>query len=141
MGASIMFHHAIPVHDLAEAHAFYVDLLGCGTGKTTDRRLNIDFFGHHLVVHRVAPEVAARQRAASAGEQAAWRHFGVMLDWADWEQLAGRLKQKGASFVLAPHIRHAGEPREEALMFLRDPAGNGVEFKTFRDVRFAFQNG
>ena len=141
MGASIMFHHAIPVGDLAAARAFYVDLLGCGLGKTTDTRLNIDFFGHHLVVHLVAPEVVARQQAATAGAQAAWRHFGVMLDWPDWEELARQLTGKGAQFVIAPRIRHAGEPREEALMFLLDPAGNGVEFKTFRDMHFAFQNG
>jgi extradiol dioxygenase family protein len=136
-----MFHHALPVADLDAARAFYVDLLGCEPGKATDKRLNLHFFGHHLVLHRVSEAVAARQTAAIEGDQAAWRHFGVMLDWADWEALAERLRAEGAEFVLPPRTRHRGEPREEALMFLLDPSGNGVEFKTFRDLTYAFQNG
>jgi extradiol dioxygenase family protein len=141
MTTSIMFHHALPVSDLAAARAFYVDLLGCNAGKATDKRINLDFFGHHLVLHLVSPEVAERQRAATHGEQAAWRHFGVMLDWADFDALAERLRDKDASFLVKPKTRHEGEPQEEALMFLLDPSGNGVEFKTFRDLRFAFEHG
>ena len=141
MIASIMFHHALPVFDLAAARAFYVDLLGCRAGKATEKRINLDFFGHHLVLHLVSPDVAVRQRAATAGEQAAWRHFGVMLDRVEFDALAARLSASGAPFLVKPKTRHHGEPHEEALMFLLDPSGNGVEFKTFRDVRFAFEHG
>jgi extradiol dioxygenase family protein len=136
-----MFHHALPVSDLAAAHAFYVDLLGCSAGRATDKRINLDFFGHHVVLHLVSDDVAARQRAATDGQQAAWRHFGVMLDRADFDALAERLRANDAPFLVKPKTRHEGEPHEEALMFLLDPSGNGVEFKTFRDVRFAFEHG
>src|SRR5437870_4938165 len=100
MTNAIMFHHALPVSDLAAARAFYVDLIGCGAGKATDKRINLDFFGHHVVLHLVSPDVAARQRAATEGEQAAWRHFGVMLDWDDFDALAIRLSDNGANFLV-----------------------------------------
>jgi extradiol dioxygenase family protein len=135
-----MFHHAIAVHDLAQARAFYLDRLGCRPGKASAKRFNADFFGHHLVVHLVPPEVAERQRAATAGGQVAWRHFGVILDWPDWEALAERLTAADTEFLVEPQTRHKGEPNEEALMFLLDPSGNGVEFKTFRDMGFAFHD-
>ena len=47
------FHLAIPVHDLAAARAFYGGLLGCPEGRSADRWIDFDFFGHQLVVHRV----------------------------------------------------------------------------------------
>jgi uncharacterized protein len=35
--------------------------------------------------------------------------------------------------VIEPYLRFAGEPGEQWTMFLRDPAGNALEFKAFRD--------
>jgi hypothetical protein len=136
-----MFHHALPVTDLARTRAFYAELLGCGEGKATDERINFDFFGNHLVAHLVDAQTAEAHHQSQKGRRVAWRHFGVILDWSQWEALAERLTKKGVSFLLEPQVRHAGEPREEALMFLLDPSGNGVEFKTFRDAKYAFQNG
>jgi extradiol dioxygenase family protein len=48
--------------------------------------------------------------------------------------LAKRLTVAGARFVIAPHIRFAGEAGEQATMFLHDPAGNALEFKAFADM-------
>jgi extradiol dioxygenase family protein len=138
--APVMFHHALPVRDLETTRAFYAGLLGCPEGVATARRINFEFFGNHLVTHLVDAETADRQLRATEGAQAGWRHFGVVLEWSEWEMLSERLSRRGADFLLKPHVRHAGEPREEALMFLLDPSGNGVEFKTFRDTRFVFLN-
>ena len=35
--------------------------------------------------------------------------------------------------MIEPYLRFAGEPGEQWTMFFRDPAGNAMEFKTFRD--------
>jgi extradiol dioxygenase family protein len=61
-------------------------------------------------------------------------HFGLVLEMADWETLAARLKKAGVSFVIEPHVRFRGEPGEQATMFLTDPSGNALEFKSFRDI-------
>jgi extradiol dioxygenase family protein len=39
----------------------------------------------------------------------------------------------GIVFGIAPHIRFAGQPGEQATMFFRDPSGNALEFKAFAD--------
>jgi extradiol dioxygenase family protein len=36
-------------------------------------------------------------------------------------------------FVIEPYIRFEGQPSEQATMFFHDPAGNALEFKSFRD--------
>ncbi len=39
----------------------------------------------------------------------------------------------GVEFVIEPTVRFAGEPGEQATMFLLDPAGNALEFKAMAD--------
>jgi extradiol dioxygenase family protein len=51
----------------------------------------------------------------------------------DWKALAERLKAAGAAFVIPPTVRFAGQPGEQATMFLLDPAGNALEFKAMAD--------
>ncbi|HCD25973.1 MAG TPA: glyoxalase, partial [Gammaproteobacteria bacterium] len=48
------FHLAIPVIDLEAARQFYAGVLGCPTGRESDRWIDFDFFGHQLVTHLVA---------------------------------------------------------------------------------------
>ncbi len=60
-------------------------------------------------------------------------HFGVVLPWETWQLLAKRLQESEVEFVIEPYIRFAGEVGEQATMFFRDPAGNALEFKSFKD--------
>ncbi|MBX3694016.1 MAG: VOC family protein [Steroidobacteraceae bacterium] len=128
------FHLAIPVHDLAAARAFYGALFGCPEGRSADEWVDFDFFGHQLVAHL---DPAARGRAAHHnpvdGHDVPVPHFGVVLEWRDWQALADRLRAAGTAFVIEPGIRFRGLTGEQATMFLRDPSGNALEFKAFRD--------
>ena len=65
-------------------------------------------------------------------------HFGVVLQWDDWHALQERLVAANTTFVIPPRIRFAGEPGEQATLFFRDPAGNALEFKSFRDPSLIF---
>jgi extradiol dioxygenase family protein len=56
-----------------------------------------------------------------------------VLDWDQFQTLAARLREQGVKFVIEPYIRFAGQVGEQATMFFRDPAGNALEFKSFRD--------
>ena len=60
-------------------------------------------------------------------------HFGVVLGWDEFHAFAARLRERGVAFVIEPYIRFAGLVGEQATMFFRDPAGNALEFKAFRD--------
>jgi len=129
------FHLAIPVDDLGAARAFYGGVLGCAEGRSAPTWVDFDLFGHQLVVHLDADR---RVRAAEHsnevdGHDVPVPHFGVVLDWARWEALAASLTARGVTFGIAPHIRFKGQIGEQATMFFRDPAGNALEFKAFKD--------
>ncbi len=128
------FHLAITVRDLAGARAFYGGLIGCSEGRSADSWVDFNFFGHQLVCH--VAESASRNTASNLvdGHDVPVPHFGMVLEMADWEALAERLKKAGAKFVIQPHIRFAGQPGEQATLFLLDPSGNALEFKAFRDI-------
>ena len=63
---------------------------------------------------------------------------GEILGIDDFHELAGRLRDAAVEFVIEPYLRFAGEPGEQWTMFFRDPAGNALEFKAFRDESQVF---
>lgn len=134
------FHLAIPVDDLAAARGFYGGVLGCPEGRSAARWVDFDFHGHQLVAH-LAPRGEPAPRNEVDGDQVPVPHFGLVLDWADWEALAARLKAAGIRFAIEPHVRFRGQVGEQATMFLYDPAGNALEFKAFRDLGQLFAKG
>jgi extradiol dioxygenase family protein len=131
------FHLAFPVNSLAEARAFYGELLGCPEGRSADDWVDFDFHGHQLVAH-LAPVEAAAATNAVDGEDVPVRHFGLILAMADWTALAARLKAAGARFIIEPQTRFIGEPGEQATLFVTDPSGNALEFKAFADEAMIF---
>ncbi|TVQ67832.1 MAG: glyoxalase [Balneolaceae bacterium] len=127
------FHLAFPVSDLEKTLTFYRDLLGCKTGRMSDKWIDFDFWGHQVVAH-LSPEDAGKSASNEVdGHAVPARHFGVILSWDEFEKLAGKLKEAGQVFVIEPYIRFEGKPGEQATMFFLDPSGNALEFKAFRD--------
>src|SRR5271154_4564506 len=126
------FHLAFPVRSLAEARAFYGGLLGCPEGRPAHDWVDFDFHGHQIVAH-LAPAEAAAATNAVDGENVPVRHFGLILDLADWTALAARLQAAGAKFVVEPGVRFTGKPGEQSTLFVLDPSGNALEFKAFAD--------
>lgn len=131
------FHLAIAVDDLSAARRFYGETLGCAEGRSAERWIDFDFFGHQLVTH-LADDAGDAASNPVDGRDVPVPHFGVVLTQADWRALAIRLTAAGATFGIAPHTRFAGEPGEQSTMFLRDPSGNALEFKAFADDAMLF---
>ncbi len=127
------FHLAFPVDDLAAARRFYGDLLGCREGRSADQWVDFDLYGHQIVAHLAADAVRPRATNSVDGDDVPVPHFGVVLAMDEWRGLADRLQGAGVAFVIAPTVRFAGEPGEQATMFLLDPAGNALEFKAMAD--------
>ncbi len=133
------FHLALPVDDLQAAAAFYGDMLGCPRGRSSSRWIDYDFFGHQLVVHKVATEdLPAVARNPVDGESVPASHFGVVLDWDAWDALQETIRGAGVSYVMEPCTRFAGRRGEQRTCFIRDPAGNHLEFKCFRNPDMLF---
>jgi extradiol dioxygenase family protein len=127
------FHLAIPVSDLAASRAFYGGLLGCPEGRSAGHWVDFSFFGHQLVCHLVEGRAPNASNPVD-GHQVPVPHFGLVLEMAQWKQLADRLRQNDAAFVIEPYIRFAGQTGEQATLFLLDPSGNALEFKAFADI-------
>src|SRR5690606_21145831 len=133
-----LFHLAFPVNDLAEARAFYGDLLGCPEGRSSADWVDFNFYGHQIVAHLSPEETGHRNSSAVDGKQVPVRHFGAILPLDQWEALAAKLKAANTKFVIEPYIRFKGEVGEQATMFFLDPSGNALEFKSFANMDYVF---
>ncbi len=127
------FHLAFPVASLIETRDFYGDLLECSIGRTSEKWIDFNFFGHQITAHLKPEEVRKAAANEVDGDQVPVRHFGAILDWEQWEALAEKLRQHDIVFVIEPHVRFKGQVGEQATMFFLDPSGNALEFKSFKD--------
>ena len=132
------FHLAFPVHDIEVARKFYGEVIGCTEGRSSDAWVDFNFYGHQVVAHLAPEECGDAKTSAVDGHGVPVRHFGVVLSMADWEALAERLKAIGTEFVIEPYIRFKGEVGEQATMFFKDPSGNALEFKAFKNIESLF---
>lgn len=128
------FHLAIPVTDLVSSQRFYGELMGCEQGRSSEHWIDWNFFGHQLVTHKVEQMPEAPGCNDVDDKAVPVPHFGVVLQWSDWQRLAERLNTRKQAFVIEPYIRFAGKTGEQATMFLLDPSGNALEFKAFKDI-------
>ena len=128
------FHFAFHVSDLASTRRFYGELLGCREGRSTETWVDFDFFGNQISAHTTGPVTPTHPTGKVENIAVPMPHFGAILEWAEFERIADRLRASGASFVVEPRIRYEGQPGEQATMFFRDPSGNALEFKAFRDI-------
>jgi extradiol dioxygenase family protein len=127
------FHLALPVTDLHSAEAFYCGILGFAKGRTASRWIDLNFYGHQVTLHLVDADDADAPTNPVDGDSVPARHFGVVLDMADWQVLATRLEEAACEFLISPRIRFTGEVGEQATLFITDPSGNALEFKSFAD--------
>lgn len=126
------FHLAIPVKELKETRAFYRDVLGFKEGRSSDHWVDLDFFGHQLVLH-LSESASENVSNPVDGKNVPVPHFGVVLKWQQWHDFRDLCVAKNIAFVIEPYIRFAGQVGEQATMFFLDPSGNALEFKAFKD--------
>ncbi len=126
------FHLSIPVNNLEECRVFYRDILNCEEGRSSNHWVDFNFFGHQLVIHLDEKKTEAIANAVD-GKSVPVPHFGVVLEWNIFHNFAEDLKLKNINFIIEPYIRFEGLVGEQATMFFKDPSGNALEFKAFKD--------
>jgi len=135
------FHLAIPVANLEVCRTFYRDTLQCKEGRSSESWVDFNFFGHQLVLHqKEGVNIELPITNPVDGHDVPVPHFGVVLEWNTWHQLADSLTKKGIDFIIAPTIRFKGKVGEQATLFFYDPENNALEFKAFKDINQLFAN-
>ena len=131
------FHLAIPVSNLEESVAYYRDTLGLREGRSSNKWADFNFFGHQLVCH-VSNIINEQITNPVDGEEVPVPHFGVVLSIEEFEEFLLQINDKYIDFIIKPTIRFKGEIGEQRTMFFRDPSGNAIEIKAFKDKNSLF---
>jgi len=132
-----LFHLAFPVNDLDDAREFYGNVLGCEEGRSSERWIDFNLYGHQIVAHLSENASVVSHNHVDA-DNVPVPHFGIVLPMDEWQQLADRLTHRGIEFIIEPKVRFVGEVGEQATMFFLDPSGNALEFKAFADFSRVF---
>lgn len=129
--SSNVFHLAIPVRDLDEAQEFYVDKLGCHLARRYDDRITLDFFGDQVVCHL--------SDAWDRDPELYPRHFGVtFVDRSEFDAVLLCAVNRDIPFFKACEPRFKDMVEEHLTFVLKDPSGNLIEFKHYRDPRMMY---
>ena len=136
---TLPFHLAIPVYDLEKSRDFYKNILGCEEGRSSDHWVDFNLFGHQLVIHYKEKSTEKSKTNPVDGKDVPIPHFGVILEWNQFHNFSKQLIEKGITFIIDPYIRFKDLPGEQATMFFKDPCGNALEFKSFKDFNQIFE--
>jgi extradiol dioxygenase family protein len=118
-----IFHLSIPVRDLSEAVDFYQSHLGAEIGRRTDDFVDALLFGAQVTLQNDPASVTAPMPRT--------RHFGATVSWDAWESISARLRG-GPLIVEPPTLSYVGEPTEQGKLMIKDPSGNLIEIKAYR---------
>jgi extradiol dioxygenase family protein len=132
------FHFAFFVTDLASTRRFYGGVLGCREGRSTDTWVDFDFFGHQISAHTTGPVPPTVDAGVVDGIHVPIPHFGALLAWDEFARVAEAIRKAAIPFIIEPRARYPGQPGEQMTMFLRDPSGNALEFKSFKHPEHVF---
>ena len=132
------FHLAFPVHDLELSKDFYIKVLSCKLGRESNKWADFNLYGHQLVAHLSPEDCNNHKLNIVDGDQIPSFHFGLILEWDEWEKLYKNLKSIKMKFLINPKIRFQNQSGEQGTFFIKDPSGNVIEFKSFKDFNCIF---
>lgn len=125
------FHFAFKVKDITSTRKFYVEILGCKEGRSTDSWIDFDFFGHQLSAHLSNDFPELDYCGKVDGIHVPIPHFGCLLTMEQFKEIQMRLEFEKIEFLVKPQKRYAGKIGEQMTMFVFDFSGNPIEFKSF----------
>ena len=129
------FHLAIPVNSIELAREFYGSKLGFAEGRSDEHWIDYNFFGHQLVCH--IGEASSFSNEVD-GKDVPVPHFGIVLEWEEFDVFSEKLISNNIKFIIEPYLRFKGLPGEQKTMFFYDNSGNALEFKSFKDISKLF---
>jgi hypothetical protein len=133
------FHLAFPVSNIKEAELWYTNILGCSIGRKSEKWIDFNLYGHQIVAHLSNNNISINTNEVD-GKNVPASHFGVILNYNQWDQLIEKLNKNKIVFLIKPQVRFKGKNGEQKTFFIKDPSGNALEFKAFKDDANIFKS-
>lgn len=126
-----LFHYAFKVRNIPSTRKFYIDIIGCEEGRSTDTWIDFSFFGHQLSAH-ITDDMPEPNFCGMVDDvKVPLPHFGCLLSLDDFKDIQKRLEGAEIPFIIPPQIRYEGKTGEQHTMFVLDYSGNPIEFKSY----------
>lgn len=125
------FHYAFKVKDIQTTRKFYIDILECQEGRSTESWIDFNFFGNQLSAHLCDDFPELDYCGKVDGVNVPIPHFGCLLTLTQFEKIQHKLELEKIKFVVKPQRRYEGKIGEQLTMFVFDYSGNPLEFKAF----------
>ena len=132
------FHLAFPVVNIEKTISWYTENLFCKVGRRDTKWVDFDFFGHQISAHLSENNEQIISNSVD-GHKIPIKHFGIILTQKEWKKLADNLKNNNVEFIIKPYTRFKDEVGEQSTMFVKDPSGNALEFKAFKNMNLLFE--
>lgn len=132
------FHFSFLVKDIESTRKFYLNILGCKEGRSSDTWVDFDFYGNQLSCHVNEKIPEPIYCGFVDAVVVPIPHFGCVIPWEEFYELAKKIEDNKIEFIIKPTIRYVGEPGEQATMFFQDFSGNSLEFKSYRNPDHMF---
>jgi len=127
------FHLAIPAGDLSKATKFYTDILGCKLGnREEDKWVDVDFWGNELTLHKTDMKLPNERHDVDMGKVPV-PHFGVHLEPDVFDKVKKNIRKNNVQYLDPPYTRFEGRKEQQETFFIKDPHGNILELKTFKN--------
>lgn len=125
------FHYAFKVTDIETTRKFYMEILGCAEGRSTETWIDFNFFGNQLSAHLSNTIPESDYCGKVDGVNVPIPHFGCLLEKEVFGAIQEKLELAKIEFIVKPQMRYKGEIGEQLTMFVFDFSGNAIEFKSF----------
>ena len=123
------FHYAFKVKDLASTRQFYMGVIGCQEGRSTETWVDFDLYGNQLSAH-VGTMAPLDYCGLVDGIKVPIPHYGCVLHADQFADLQARLEKANIEFLVKPQERYVGQTGQQRTMFVLDYSGNPLEFKS-----------
>ena len=119
-------HLSIPVTELDAALTFYVDTLGCASGRIRRDQgfADVWFYGMQLTLQEQPEQVLPLEQQGS-------RHFGAALPPDELEAVLARLARSSVTWLARPTVDTEGRLNGKTSAKFADPSGNVIELKSY----------
>lgn len=137
---NVPFHYAFKVKDLDSTRKFYIDILKCKEGRSSQTWVDFDFFGHQLSAHMSENLAKLDFCGLVDGIKVPIPHFGCIVPKDVFQKLHQRLLEHEVDILIKPQLRYQNERGEQQTMFFFDFSGNPIEIKCFKWNEEIFQD-